>query len=347
MRVKLFILIILLICGCITDKDILEINKKENKINLINIYSDPYIGHYSSMELDEPFLYIASEKKGLWRANIRSSFLSGQYIIIKDSIGDTLSIYDIDAHENNLVVASNKGVFFSEDFGNSWYDSDLKNEIFHVERSIYQPDTLITSSNGFAIYQSIDAGMHWNLISGNPDGVAFLKGLYWSPYNSDEVWINVITGWYEPVLYSYSIKEKNKKIDINLEQLFGNTYLSYIYRVSFNKIQKYINYFGIRIDSSSFVLKSEDSGLNWKRINPNNIYVHDFVIDSRFESTFYFIGKEDKKVYLYQTQDEFLTATRFGYINSANDYFEEMLLDTLGNQLFIGTPDGVYKYSIK
>jgi choice-of-anchor A domain-containing protein/uncharacterized repeat protein (TIGR01451 family) len=213
---------------------------------------------------------------------------------------------------NNLVMATEKGVYVSTDNGSNWINSDLMNK--EIRTIIRSGNTLYAGTWGFGVYSSNDNGLTWNVANGgltspnihtltkSSNGTLFagsFDGGLFRSLDGGANWVKLNVGY--DLIWSVGVTSDNI--------VFAGTYGNGLFR-------------------------STDNGNNWIRMNIelNAQFIYSIKVDA------------NDKIYistwaggLFTSKDKGLTFTSGGM----NGYEVSALLsNTSGSRFFVGTGKG-------
>ena len=179
------------------------------------------------LRLDDPWLYVCSGAKGLWRRNIQT-MAAWAYIGLANDTSmtpDSKGIVDVDAAKDTILAAANYyrrigprdsvvSVWKSANGGNSWYRSDRgiietlgsngdRNYLDNIRHSPHD-DNVYFATAGAAVYRSYDQGKNWTHIYGPREVFAWIQELWWHPLIPGEVWLCQHGSFETKSTYKYS-----------------------------------------------------------------------------------------------------------------------------------------------
>jgi hypothetical protein len=318
------------------------------------------------MVLDEPNLYVCAGSDGVWRRDIRS-MSEWQYLGLRDtSLGKygNVGALDIDVSGDDILVAYNGStphvnfnntiaVWRSTNGGMDWFRSDsgipetidslLEQNIFtSLQRSPHQPNIVIGCIESTS-YRSTNGGSYWTLLAGRR-GVILNEGyVRWHPFRPGEVWFFGEASLFYPYCYSLQNYGADPKTGVNFDSL-GFPSDGAVYDVAFDAGNADIVYAA----TSQGVIMTADGGYTWRN-NAISLQDNGFVFRMAYHPSIrgvlYLAG--GKRIYV--TYNTWFNQGKIGKMigEIERGFISSILLDTLGDQLFIGTiGEGVYTLKI-
>ncbi len=134
--------------------------------------------HYCSVCFPGDGLFKSTDGGNTW-IKIASTLQVGSYI----------SRIIINPNTGRILIASDKGVVYSDDGGNSWVNSFVSD---HVNDMVYRsdnPNIMFISTRQSGVYKSNDGGNSWSLVSGLPNSGYFRAQLAISKSNPNVMYV--------------------------------------------------------------------------------------------------------------------------------------------------------------
>ncbi|GEM_PF-2113298 len=345
-------------------------SKKEKFYGFSNINYNLYGGNldaFAQDPKDAKILYIGSHGGGIYKSTdggenwFNSSFgLECLYV----------NYIDIDKNNtNNILTATDKGLYISYDAGNSWINYGLSS---YIQKVSISPDSkIIYALSTFYLYKSNDYGKTWQNITPKLD-IYYLNtfsfnlenplNIFLSSYSYDNtlpqllysenggsLWKEIKLANIEKDSYIYSIEfdPNNSKI-IYISGYYTGIYksddggksfkkinspLREVYKIKVNPNDSKILY----VNTYSELYISKDSGTSWKRIY-NGEDINDFYFDKIITEKIYLMLQSGEGLLV--TEDE-------GFIWNLKNYrinTNKILGISTYNDTLIQTNSGLYKF---
>ena len=346
----------LLLCCCDNDKIVPPPDNNTTDTLSFLGFNGKYV---LDLEYEEPYLYVCSGPKGVWKKNI-SANSDWQYLGLEDtSFGNNASrgALNIDVNENLILVAYSGpndtcrpdqcvGIWGSTDGGANWFRSDngipesivdtFEYNIIHdLERSPYSPNNVI-AIYGPARYVSTDNGNGWDLF-GIRGFMAAYDNVRWNPFKENELWIfgrGVTDSPYLAISITGGITFEFGIDFVQLGFPFGS-----VSDIAFDKGSSQIIYVLI----NGTLIKSTDGGINWitSGFNVPGIGLPGKIIEDKNKVGVLFFGGFNE---VYYTKDGAQNIYLLSQLPCEHIY--SLKLDEVENILFIGTNDGIYSYNL-
>ena len=341
-------------CSCAIDKNPFNYDECYPK----NITSE-FLGFEDKlplcMVLADPYLYVCAGSDGVWKRDLKS-MSKWQYL----GLGDTsLGKYtyhgarEIDVIGEDVLVAYNGAapnvesestisVWRSTNGGMDWFRSDSgipetipypydNNVLTSLERSPHKPNIVIGWIDPTS-YRSMDGGSHWIMLFGQRGVVSGDGIVRWHPFQPGEVWIFGSAALFYPYCFSMQNYGSEPKASINFDSL-GFPADGDVYDVAFDAGNPDIVYAA----TSQGVIKTSDGGYTWRNNAvqiPDNGFVLRMAHHSSIGGILYLAGGKR----IYSTCDGGKTVHLIGEIKQS--FITSFVLDTQGNQLFVGASEG-------
>jgi photosystem II stability/assembly factor-like uncharacterized protein len=251
-------------------------------------------------------------------------------------------VVDVDVRANDILFAGGQpvepwnspGIWRSTDNGQTWLPSDKGipdstwpySAYDNVRRSPHNPDIVITSF-GAGIFRSTDGGSNWVLVLGERGAIPNVNHVKWQPSRPGVAWFFGSTSVGD--IYLVAVGDYGLHI-LDDVKFSGKSACD----VGFDAIDPEIVYVGMGYD----IIKSTEGGKNWTLLNhaasiiEGHPQIHDLL---------YLAG--EKKLFRSSDGGQSLET-----IESPNQtQILSMVYDEGTESLFIGTEDGIFKYTTK
>jgi photosystem II stability/assembly factor-like uncharacterized protein len=307
------------------------------------------------MVLSEPYLYVCAGSDGVWRRDIRR-MNQWQYLGLRDtSLGKYTNVgaLDMDVFGEDILVAYNGSashvpaestvaVWRSTNSGITWSRSDRgipesitypfePNTLSSLQRSPHNTQ-IVLGKVGAAIYRSSDSGHTWMLVDGRRGAAVNLDYVRWNPFRSGEVWFYGETSVFAPYMFRLTDYGETFGGSVNFNAL-GFPSDGAVNNVAFDAGTPDIVYAA----TSYGIIKTTDGGYTW-RANALRLLGNGFVFCMAHHPSIggllYLAG--GRRVYV--TRDRGTSIHLIGEIERG--FITSLVLDTQGNQLFVGTTEG-------
>lgn len=310
------------------------------------------------MVLSEPYLYVCAGSDGVWKMNIRQTDSDWKYLGLRDtSLGKygNVGALDIDVLGEDILVAYNGSaphipadstisVWRSTNGGQSWDRSDRgipesipdpyeQNTLTSLQRSPHQPNIVMGLIDP-TTYRSLDGGNSWAMNSGVRGVFSGDGDVRWHPFKAGEVWFFGSAALFYPYCFGMQNYGIVAKASVNFDSL-GFPPDGAVNDIAFDAGNPDIIYAA----TSQGIIKSYDGGYTWRtgmiRL-PDNGFVTRLANHPIVGGTIYMGGGKS----IYRSTNAGKNVNKIGEVESG--FIQSLAFDNQGNQLFIGTTEGIY-----
>ncbi len=287
-------------------------SKKEKFYGFSNINYNLYGGNldaFAQDPKDAKILYIGSHGGGIYKSTdggenwFNSSFgLECLYV----------NYIDIDKNNtNNILTATDKGLYISYDAGNSWINHGLS----YIQKVSISPDSkIIYAQSTYYLYKSNDYGKSWVNITPIYSDLYYLDTFSCNLTNALIIFLGIHS---DDDYYSHLYYTNNSGVswsEIKLKDIFKNCNIRNIkiYEKDTNIV--YLSTFG------SGIYKSTNGGISFEKINSPSDYINKIKIDFNDKNILYILLYNS----LYRSYNGGSSWTK---IYSENVYLRDIFID--------------------